>query len=65
MKQMTPYLKKQLKGQMLKPLQKCEMFQAYCRFAIPGYCLAEFRPFSCDFVGTKRKEMETFKPRVR
>jgi len=58
---MNAYMRKQLKSQLLRPLQKCDMWQAYCRFAIPGYCLAEFRPFDCEFVGVRRKEMATFK----
>jgi hypothetical protein len=46
-KNISPILKKMVKTQMLKKIQKCETFKTYCRFAVPGYCLEEFSPWSC------------------
>ena len=63
MKEMNPFLKRQLKSQMLRSMGKCEMWQCWCRFAVPGYCLAEFKVFNCEVVAVRRKEMVTFKER--
>jgi len=47
MKSDLPYLKKKIKEQMLSPMLKCEFRQAFCRFAIIGYCLESYKPFAC------------------
>jgi len=57
---MNEYLRKQFKLQMLKPMTKCELFQAYCRYAIPAYCLIEHNRFGCEYSKVLKKS-ETFK----
>jgi len=60
MKKLNPYLQKKLKEQMLHPMMKCEMYQAYCRFAIPAYCLVEHNQFACEFASSRREEVATY-----
>lgn len=60
MKKLNPYIQKQIKKQMLLPVIKCEMHQAFCRFAIPGYCLEGYKQYACEFLGKKEKEVITF-----
>ena len=60
MKKINPYLQNHLKYQMCQPMMKCEMYQAYCRFAIPGYCLIEHNQYVCEYASTGRKEVATF-----
>ena len=57
---LNPYLQKHLKEQMLSPMIKCDMYQAFCRFAIPGYCLIAHNQYVCEYASTGRKEVATF-----
>ena len=57
---LNPFLKKSLKMQFLRPISRCETYKCYCRFAIPMYCLEEFKPFACEFAGTISKSNLTF-----
>lgn len=60
-KTLNPYLKKALKEQMFCPIKKCEMHQAFCRFAIPSYCLEEHKRFACEFASAGMRDIVTFK----
>jgi hypothetical protein len=56
----SPYLKNKIKEQMLYPMLKCEFRQAYCRFAIPGYCLESYKLFACEYVSKVSDKCQTF-----
>ena len=56
----SPYIKKHIKEQMLHPLLKCEFRQAFCRFAIVGYCLESYKTFACEFVSKVSDKPQTF-----
>ena len=56
MKKMNDSLRISVRDQMKKPLLFCEMYQTYCRFAIPGYCLVEYSRWDCPKPVLPKKE---------
>lgn len=60
MKKQHPYLKRVIKEQMLQPMRKCHLYNLFCRFAVPGYCLEQFHQFACEGGKVMRKEGSTF-----
>jgi hypothetical protein len=53
---MNPWLKEQVKTAMLRREILCERRNTYCRFAIPGYCLVEFK--ECEYFQPKERQGE-------
>jgi hypothetical protein len=60
----SPYLKKKLKTHFLSPIMKCDTFNCFCRFSLPGWCLEEFQPSVCEYY-PKLKQTMTFGVRIK
>jgi hypothetical protein len=56
----SPYLKNKIKEQMLHPMLKCDFRQAFCRLAIPGYCLEAYKLYACEFVSKVSDKPKTY-----
>ncbi len=64
-KELTPFLKKVIKAQLRQPLRLCPTFQAWCRFAVEGWCLENYQRWGCEFMKVKVDGLATFKERRR